>query len=198
MPSLQISFILPLTIPRRQPDASLPHRHHARRNDVPQIQRDNVRRHKINLLQDMQPPLPRRHVTRIRSRLRPSHRRLHLHPVRDPILFHHQVIRSRIPPQLRHPKPLLHRPRQKPHLRPLSPLLGILKLTPALSHRSPLASKSLPKTRKARPISIRRWRPRPMSFSGSGALRQLHDDCHPERSRFSGVAKDLPLRRPNA
>jgi len=34
-----------------------------------------------------------------------------------------------------------------------------------------------------------------MSFSGSGALRQLHDDCHPERSRFSGVAKDLPLRR---
>ena len=22
--------------------------------------------------------------------------------------------------------------------------------------------------------------------------------CHPERSRFSGVAKDLPLNRPNA
>src|ERR1700683_2251116 len=83
MPSLQISFILAPPIPRRQPDASLPHRHHFRRNDVPQIQRDNIRRHKINLPQDMPPPLPRRYVARIRSSLRPPHRRLHVHPVRD-------------------------------------------------------------------------------------------------------------------
>jgi hypothetical protein len=33
---------------------------------------------------------------------------------------------------------------------------------------------------------------------GSGAVRLLHDDCHPERSRFSGVAKDLPLSRRDA
>ena len=140
MPSLQIALILALPIPGRQPDAPLPHRHHSRRDDVPQIQRDNIRRHKINLL-----ALFRRYGARIRSRLRPPHRRLHLHSVRDPILFHHQVIRSRIPPQLRHPKPLLHRPRQKPHLRPLSPLLGIPELTPALSQSLASFPKKSPK-----------------------------------------------------
>ena len=33
---------------------------------------------------------------------------------------------------------------------------------------------------------------------GSDAVCPLHDGCHPERSRFSGVAKDLPLSRRNA
>src|SRR5712691_3176970 len=147
MPCFQISLILALPPPRRQPDASLPLRHHSRRNDVPKIQLNDVRRHEVNLLQHMHPPLTHRHMARIRpAGLRTPYRRFHLHPVRNPILLHHQVIRSRISPQLRHPKPLLHRPRQKSNLRPLAPFLRILKLIPSLPHRRPFASK----TQKAR------------------------------------------------
>ncbi len=153
IPGLQISFILALPFPRRKPDASLQRRHHACRDDVPEVQRNQVSCHEINLLQHVHQPLPHRHVARIRTSLRPPHRRFHLHPVNQPILLHHQVIRSRVSPRFRHPKPLFHCPRQKPRLRPLSPLLGIPKLSPSLSHHSP----RLPKTQKARAHSIRRW-----------------------------------------
>ena len=36
------------------------------------------------------------------------------------------------------------------------------------------------------------------SLDGSSAVWAFTQLCHPERSRFSGVAKDLPLNRPNA
>jgi hypothetical protein len=32
---------------------------------------------------------------------------------------------------------------------------------------------------------------------GNGAVWLSHDNCHPEWSRFSGVAKDLPVNRPS-
>ena len=92
MPRLQIPLKFVLPPPGRKPNASLPHRHHARRNDVPKIQLNNVRRHEIDLLQHMHPPLPQRHMARIRPSFRIPHRRFHLHPVRQPALFHHQVI----------------------------------------------------------------------------------------------------------
>src|SRR6202035_1108903 len=123
MPGLQISFILALPSPRRKPDAALPQRHHSRRDDVPQVQRNQVRRHEIDLFQHILQPLARRHMARIRTCMRPPQRRLHLYPVHQPVLFHHQIIRSRISPQLRHSKPLFHRPRHTPGLRALSPLL---------------------------------------------------------------------------
>ena len=45
-----------------------------------------------------------------------------------------------------------------------------------------------------RPVNPARKR-RP---AGSGSVWPFYNFCHPERSRFSGVAKDLPRKRPNA
>jgi|HubBroStandDraft_6_1064221.scaffolds.fasta_scaffold05749_3 hypothetical protein len=141
VPGLQISFILALPSPRCKPDTPLPHRHHSRWNDVPKVQRNQVSRHEINLFQHMHQPLSRRHMARIRTPLRPPDRRFHLHPVHQPVLLHHQVIRSRVSPRLRDSKALLHRPRQEPDLGPLSPLLGSRKLSSSLSHRTPRLQK---------------------------------------------------------
>jgi len=68
------------------------------RDHVPKIQRNHIRRHKIEFLQNMRQPLPRWRSAGVRVRAHPARRRLHLHPVNRPVPFHHQVIRRRISP----------------------------------------------------------------------------------------------------
>ena len=108
--------------PRRQIQRLVPRRHF-KRNHIPQINRHQVHRKKLQLPHRiLQPPRPH-DIARIRA-LPAKRSRLHLHPRKSPRMFHPYVISRRIPMRTRNRKPPFHRPRHKHQFRPLAPLLA--------------------------------------------------------------------------
>src|SRR5579862_646594 len=97
-----------------------------RRNDVPRVLRDHVRRQKI----ERSPPI--RLVTAARradipfAALQSRNRAFHLHRHKLPRTSHHAVVTPRISPRLARRQSLLARPHQKHRLGPLPSLLLVL------------------------------------------------------------------------
>ncbi len=80
------------------------HRHprhkRIRRHHIPQIPRDHIRRQKINILQRINLPTPRRPHTA--PRIAMTGGTLHLHPPKPPPALHRKIIRTAISPRLQH------------------------------------------------------------------------------------------------
>src|SRR5580692_10259150 len=132
MPSLFKLSILRLLQPRIKRDTSLPSKL-LRRNDVPDILRNQISRQKIKRVTLIRPTAPA-HRARITTPVH-EHRRLHLHPPKLPFIFHREVITRHLSPRLRDLQPMLRRHRHKAQLRPLpTPLVMLDLLSRSFSH----------------------------------------------------------------
>jgi hypothetical protein len=74
-----------------------------RRHHIPQIPGDHISRQKIDILQRINLPTPRRPRTAPRPPM--AGRTLHLHPPKPPPTLHRKIIRTAISPRLQHRKP---------------------------------------------------------------------------------------------
>ncbi len=121
----------------------LPAQQHRRRNQIPHIPRNYIRRKKVDLLQRVRLAVRVRLELAQVSILRPAIRRLHLHPQDPRPRFNPNIVSRRITPRLRHFEPLPHRPRHKLQLYPLTPFLESPEPL-ALSHLRPSCGTDTP------------------------------------------------------
>ncbi len=209
MPSFLKLPILRLLQPRIKRNTPLPPKL-LRRDDVPQILRNQISRHKIKRITHIRPATPA-HRARITTPVH-KHRRLHLHPPKLPCIFHREVITRHLSPRLRDLQTMLRRHRHKPQLRPLSPQFVMLDLLassfshPVLFSRQKI-TRGLRRPRSLRAIYFRfahltqRSEPLRAIYFGpvptSGTISPRHRTSHPDvilRKRRPSQSEGLPTK----
>jgi hypothetical protein len=122
-PGLPINFKYPLT-PRTIVEVNRsPRNKRIRRNHIPKISLDHIRRQKIQIIQRVKRPAPRR--PGIASCTSMAGRALHLHPPQPPPALHRKVIRTTVSPGLQHRKSQHRSLRQKRSLHRLPQPLAL-------------------------------------------------------------------------